>query len=343
MARRAHRLGALTLTLALALSCQTSDPPGGDAATAALVWPAAPARARIRFLAAIEGPADLGIRPGLLQRIWGWISGSETARLVRPHGLALDARGRLWVADPGARLVHVFDAARNRYTSLPEEGAPPFLSPIAVTHDAQGTAYVSDSAARLIRRFSPDGGHLGDWDAGGALVRPTGVAFDERTGLLWVVDTGSHRLLGLDAQGAIRRFIGGRGSENGHFNFPTHLTIDREGRFIVTDTLNFRVQIFSPDGEFVAALGELGDGPGSLSKPKGVALDRDGHVYVVDALFDNVQIFDGQGRLLLHFGDHGAGPGQFWLPAGVWIDGGDRIYVADAYNQRVQVFEYLGE
>jgi DNA-binding beta-propeller fold protein YncE len=342
---RAAGLGALALALVLALElgCQTSDPLDGEPATAAPVWPPAPARARIRFVTAIAEPADLGIRPGLLRRLWGWIAGSEEEHLVRPHGLALDARGRLWVVDPGARRVHVFDAVRRRHMSLPREGAPPFVSPIAVTHDARGTAYVSDSAARRIRRFSPDGEDLGDWDGGSALVRPTGVAFDERTGLLWVADTGSHRLLGLDARGAIRRSIGGRGSGHGRFNFPTHVTIDPAGRFVVTDTLNFRVQILSPEGEFLAELGELGDGPGSLSKPKGVALDRDGHVYVVDAMFGNVQIFDEQGRVLLYFGSQGAGPGEFWLPAGVCIGGGDRIYVADAYNQRVQVFEYLGE
>jgi len=341
--RSSHWLAASSLILALALACQTSGPPEGDAAAPGPVWPAAPARARIRFVTAIERPADLGIRPGLLRRIWNWISGSETRRLIRPHGVALDARGRLWVVDPGARLVHVFDPVRHRYKSLPDDDVEPFRSPIAVTHDARGTAYVSDSARRSIRRFSSDGEHLGDWDAGGALVRPTGVAFDERTGLLWVADTGSHRLLGLDAQGEIQRFIGGRGSGNGRFNFPTHITIDPAGRFVVTDTLNFRVQILSPEGEFLAELGELGDGPGGLSKPKGVALDRDGHVYVVDALFGNVQIFDEQGRVLLYFGGQGAGPGQFWLPAGVCIGADDRIYVADAYNQRVQVFEYLGE
>ena len=328
------------LVVCFGMACQTPSPAQEAAGPR---WPAEPATARIRWVTEIRQPADMGIRPGWLRRLWDWVAGHEEARMIRPHGVAVDAGGRLWVTDPGARRVHVFDPVKGQYKSLPGEDVDPFGSPIGVTHDPAGVAYVSDSARNLIRRFAPDGAHLGDWDAGGALARPTGVAFDERTGLLWVADTGSHRLLGLDSEGRIRRYIGDRGKEHGLFNFPTHVTIGPSGRMVVTDTLNFRVQIFSPEGEPLAALGEVGDGPGSLSRPKGVALDGEGHIYVVDALFDNIQIFDERGRLLLFFGDHGAGPGEFWLPAGMCIVGGDRIYVADAYNQRVQVFEYLAQ
>lgn len=338
-------VGSLALATAVGATagCQTPAPPSPSASVSpAPVWPPGAGPARIRWLAEVRGPADLGIQPGRLTRLWRWISGSETPRLVRPHGVAVDARGRLWVADPGARLVHVFDPVRRKYTTIPKRGDAPLLSPVAVTHDGRGTAYVTDSAAGLIRRFDPDGRALGDWGRG-ELVRPTGAAFDSQAGLLWVVDTGSHKLVVYDEQGHIDRNVGERGSGVGRFNFPTHLTIDPGGRLFVTDTLNFRVQVLSPMGEPLFAFGEAGDGPGALSKPKGVALDRDGHVYVVDGMFDNVQIFDQEGRVLLHFGERGAGPGQFWLPAGLCIAAGSRIYVADGYNQRVQVFEYLGE
>ncbi len=316
-----------------------SDP---DAALSGLVWPRGPSQARIRWVSEIKGPADLGIRNGVVRRLLNWLSGKEPPRMVRPHDVDVDVRGRLWVTDPGARCIHVFDLKGGRYQVLPKRSRDKILSPIAVTHDTAGTAYVSDSALGVILRFDGRGNMLPSWDAGGELVRPTGVAFDPEGGLLWVVDSGAHHLVALDKKGAVARVVGSRGEGPGKFNYPTHLSIDGAGRLYVTDTLNFRIQVLSSLGVPLSTLGRAGDGPGALFRPKGVDVDSDGHIYVVDALFENVQIFDDQGRLLLYFGDPGAGAGQFWLPAGLHVANGRRIYVADGYNKRVQVFEYLG-
>ncbi len=339
-----QRICAIALVGLLAAACQAPTPsPLETGETLDLVWPQPPAPARIRYRFEIRSPVDLGIRPSLLRRVLNWLSGRERPRLVRPHALAIDPDGRLWVTDPGARRVHVFDPKKSSHRSLPRRGDAPLFSPIAVTHDAEGVAYVTDSARAVIRRFDRNGHALGAWGSEAGLIRPTGAAFDSATQTLWVVDTGSHRIVACDARGQILRSIGERGSAIGQFNYPTHLALAPDGRLLVTDTLNFRVQIFSPTGEPLGTIGELGDGPGSLSKPKGVALDQDGHIYVVDALFDNIQVFDEAGQLLLHFGEPGSEPGTFWLPAGIHITQGRMIYVADAYNQRIQVFEYLGE
>lgn len=338
--RRAFVVALITL---LVTGCQTASAPSVVDEGQRLVWPDPPASARIRFLFDVRSPSDFGIRPNLFRRLLNWVSGREVPRLIRPHALSTDPDGRLWVTDPGARLIHVFDPKQMDYRSLPRRGDPPVVSPIAVTHDSKGVTYVTDSALNVVHRFDRDGHALETWGAEANLIRPTGAAFAPLSRTLWVVDTGHHRVVGFDERGRIVRTIGARGSSAGKFNYPTHLTIAPDGRLFVTDTLNFRVQIFSPTGEPLGTIGELGDGPGSLSKPKGVALDRDGHVYVVDALFDNVQIFDAEGRLLLHFGNAGSKPGAFWLPAGIHITDGRTIYVADSYNQRIQVFEYLGE
>ena len=339
-----RRACGILLVALLGVACQThSPPPSAIDEGLDLVWPQPPASARVRYEFDVRSPVDFGIRPNFLRRFLNWVSGREVSRLVRPHGLSTDPDGRLWVTDPGARLIHVFDPIEMNYLSLPRRGDPPLVSPIAVTHDSKGVAYVTDSARAIIRRFDRSGHALEAWGAAAGLIRPTGAAFDRLSQTLWIVDTGRHRVLGFDVGGQVVRTIGERGSTIGKFNFPTHLALAADGRLLVTDTLNFRVQIFSPTGEPLGTVGDLGDGPGSLSKPKGVAVDRDGHIYVVDALFDNLQVFDEDGRLLLHFGSSGSGPGEFWLPAGVHIAEGRTIYVADAYNQRIQVFEYLGE
>ncbi len=306
------------------------------------VWPGPPERARIVWESEIRGPGDVGIEPSFASRVWNWISGRDTPRLLRPYGISVGPDNRLWISDPGAGVVHVFDRDNGRHQVLPDPDDESMQSPIGIAHDNDGITYVSDSVRAHIRRFDSSGKSLEPWDADGALQRPTGLAFEAKTQRLWVVDTMRHEVLALDSNGNIVVAFGGRGSEPGRFNYPTHVALDDKGRLYITDSLNFRVQIMSVRGEVLGSIGKLGDGPGHLSKPKGVAVDGDGHIYVVDAAFDNVQIFDEDGRVLLYFGQRGSARGEFWLPSGIFISGGERIYVGDSYNKRVQVFRYLG-
>lgn len=82
------------------------------------------------------------------------------------------------------------------------------------------------------------------------------------------------------------------------FNYPTFITIDRDGRLYVTDTGNFRVQIFDKEGRYIKDFGKPGNKGGFFARPKGVAIDSEGNIYVVDAMFQNVQIFNREGELL---------------------------------------------
>jgi DNA-binding beta-propeller fold protein YncE len=307
-----------------------------------LAWPPPPAAARIRYVASIEGPADVGAGPSLLGRVFGVLAGrGRQPRLLRPNGLATDARGRLIVADTEQRIVHVFDPARRRY--MPLEGVT-FGSPVGVAVGPDDTVYVTDSALRRVFAFTPAGrlrATLGLVRGEPALVRPTGIAVG-RDGLIRVVDTVAASIVTLAPDGRILRTIGRRGHDAGEFNYPAHLAIDRAGLLHVVDSLNARVQVVRDDGTFVREFGHRGNGTGDFDKPKGVAVDADGHVYVAEALHDVFQVFDEAGRLLLVVGGSGSAPGRFALPSGLHIDGRGRVYVADALNGRVQVFQYVG-
>jgi DNA-binding beta-propeller fold protein YncE len=169
--------------------------------------------------------------------------------------------------------------------------------------------------------------------------RPTGLAFDPGNNRLYVADTQAHTIHVFSHDGEPLFIIGKRGSQNGEFNFPSHLTFV-ENRLFVNDTMNFRVQIFNPEGQHLSTFGEHGSEPGFFSQPKGLAVDSAGHVYVADAIKNHIQIFDQEGRFLLRFGGDGDQPGTFNMPTGLAI-WNDMIYVADSYNHRVQVFQYL--
>lgn len=304
-----------------------------------LVWPAPPAEPRIRYVRTLAGPHDAGIRKSFFGRLAEAVFGRTPAYLIRPTGVA-ERDGVLYVADPGAQAVWIFDLPKQRFARVTRVGGAALASPVAVSVGPDRAVFVADSALRRVFLLSREG-KLIKTIAGEDLERPAALAYDEAAGRLYVADSAGHRIVVYRMDGARALTWGRRGSGDGEFNFPTHLALDRSGTLLVTDALNFRIQAFDQQGRFLWKMGRHGDGSGDLASPKGVAADSLGHLYVVDALFDAVQLFDRDGTLLLGFGERGVRPGQFSLPGGIFISSKDRIYVADSYNQRVQVFDFL--
>src|ERR671934_991862 len=203
-----------------------------------------------------------------------------------------------------------------------------------------GTVFVADATLKRVFGYGRDGRMTIAIGHDGELQNPSGLTIDRNHQQLYVADAKKHQVLCYSAvDGSFIRAIGKRGVERGEFNFPTNLSVDRQGRLYVADTLNFRIQVFDSSGEVVKTIGTQGDGPGHFNRAKGVGVDGDGHIYVADTSFNNFQIFDGDGSLLLFIGGTGTGPGEFLLPAGLCVDDEDRIYVADQGNARVQVFQ----
>jgi DNA-binding beta-propeller fold protein YncE len=334
----ATRRRGLALLLLLA-GCAPARPPTPAPASPGLVWPPPPAPPRVRFVQSISEPGDLGLHPSWWRRVLTVLVGPLPQDMVRPVAVAVQG-GRIAVADPGVPAVHLF--APDGYRRLTAAGATALVSPVGVALAVDGSLFVADSALGRVLRYDADGDPRGAIEDP-ELRRPTGLAWSEAEGRLYVTDTLAHRISVYDRAGARVATIGHRGTGAGELNYPGFLALGPGGELLVSDVLNFRVVAFAPDSERVAwSFGRAGDGSGDLARPKGVAVDARGHVYVADALFDAVQIFDRKGHLLLAVGARGRGPGQFWMPAGLCTDGADRLYVADAYNRRVQVFEYVG-
>lgn len=305
-----------------------------------LIWPAPPEPARISFTRSISSPSDIGAKRGFFKRVVEFVLGSETNDIIKPYGIAVDSGGRVIVADTAFKRIHIYDTKAGKYKYIDDAGKQDLISPISVAVDAEDNIFVTDSMARRVFVFNAKGKPVSSFEAG---TRPTGLAVDKRAGLVYVVDTGGHRVDVYDLKGRKLRSVGGWGQEAGDFNFPVDIFLSEEGELFVVDTMNYKVQVFDREGNLKGRFGQHGDGTGDFGRPKGIAVDSDGHIYVADALFDTVQIFDREGRYLLSFGTLGSDRGEFWMPGGVFIDGGNNIYVADTFNRRVQVFEYLGD
>jgi DNA-binding beta-propeller fold protein YncE len=276
---------------------------------------------------------------GFFKKVARFMFGERVESIVKPYGIAVDSKERMIVVDSAAASVHIFDPLKGKYRLIDQGRGFDFLSPIGVAVDVNDNIYVSDSIQGKVFVFN----HRGRFQfAIEGLIRPTGLAIDNDDHILYVVDTVAHNIKIYDLRGTYIKTIGGRGNDEGEFNFPTDIFVAGKGDIYVIDSMNFRVQKFNNDGRFLMTIGSHGDGTGDMGRPKGVAVDPFGYIYVVDAIFDTVQIFDQEGDFLLNFGSTGSGPGEFWLPSGIYVDAKARIYVSDSYNKRVQIFEYLG-
>ena len=113
-------------------------------------WPPPPAAKRLVFLESFSGPEQLGLRErGLRPTLKRLLFGRERREIGRPYGVAATAGAeKICVADPGRRVVHVFDRGARRYAELKGRKGEDFLSPIGVALDGSGNLFVSDSAAR---------------------------------------------------------------------------------------------------------------------------------------------------------------------------------------------------
>ena len=312
--------------------------PEASVPAAALVWPAPPAPARVRFVKQVAQPADWGLARTGFAGFMDRLTGQRPFHFVRPTSVA-ERRGTLYVADPGTPALAILEAGSDHERVLDRIGRDTLASPVAVALGPGDSIFLADSALKKVLVLDAAGQPLRAIGGEGRLARPAGLAYDARADRLYVADSQAHRILVFNAAGAFLGSFGSNGAAAGEFNFPTHLALTRAGDLVVTDTLNFRVQVVGPRGEPKLAFGRPGDGAGDFAAPKGVSVDSEGNLYVVDARFDAVQIFDDRGTLLLGFGSAGTRAGEFWLPNGLFIGADDRIYVADAYNQRISVFE----
>lgn len=327
-----------------------------------IVWPNPPAIARIMWKQQFTGekidPAAAKQAAAKPKAKWmDRLAGTKTQgekqadipfQLLRPFGIAVDSKGKIYVADQSVGAVFIFNTENSDVEMIRNKHEASFGLIYGMAMDDNDRLFVTDLKLRHVAVFNSK--HQEETSFGAdVLARPGGVAVDTENRLLYVVDTESDVVAVFDADTfKLLRRIGTPGKKHtltapGTFSLPSCVAVDKEGNVFVTDTFNDRVEMFDADGGFIRAWGKNGDGPGYFQRPKGLAVDPDGHVWVVDGAQDRVQVFNNEGQLLIYFGEHGEWPGMFMQANDIAIDKANRVFVSEQFLGRVQMFRYVSD
>src|SRR5579871_1767982 len=253
--------------------------------------------------------------------------------------------------------------------------------PTAITVTANGVIYFCDtgnSTVRMIKNgiikpvagngtagFSGDGGPA----TSAQLNRPSGVAYDDTDGSVYISDTANQRIRRVKPDGTIVTLAGtgtaGFSGDNGpataaQINAPNGLgmqftdstndvfTSAGAQYLYVADSGNNRIREIDLQAGTIKTL--VGDGStATLNTPVGVAYSPAfNQLYISDTLNNRIRVADASSGAVATLGGSTAGfsgdggkvgSAQFNSPRNIWTDANLNIYVADLGNNRIRMID----
>jgi len=281
--------------------------------------------------------------------------GASSVWVESPLGVALDAEGNVFVADPCNKRIQEFDSSGHFITKW--EFREFRDGPRRIALDSSGNLYICllGSEGYRVHKFDPAGTALADWEIEGSsswLVRYHGIALGD-DGSLYLADPDMPGIRKYDPSGKLLLKWGSQGMGPGEFLWPADIVTDSAGNVLVADCANRRVQKFNPSGELLEEWIPPRSRKGHFRSPRGVAVDSKGNVYVGDTDNYRVQKFDGDGGFLMEWPTIQLSNQplnriqKFDDPWAVAVDRAGSVYVADRYSHRIQKFDpsgkFLGE
>jgi DNA-binding beta-propeller fold protein YncE len=333
--------------------------------------------------------------------------------MARPRAVYVDSSGRLWVAELSNNRVLRFDNAASKANGANADGVlgqPDFTSkssacnqhgmysPMGETVDSDGRLYVSDTLNSRVLVFenaatkaNGDGadyvlgqanfttctGNSGSISAA-SLVLPTGLTYDQLTGVLWVTDDGNSRVLMFGTPPMAASLVLGQPDftssawNTGQTGMagPYSMAVDPlSGKVFVSDFWQNRVLRFASVSALsngAAAESVLGQADfssvypnrggstaaNSLYYPKDVFVDSAGRLWVADSYNNRILRFDHAsakalgaaadgllGQALFSTSSSATTRNGMNVPTGLTVDSNGRLWVGDLSNNRVLRFD----
>ena len=161
---------------------------------------------------------------------------------------------------------------------------------------------------------------------------PCGIAITGE--IVYVAESGGHRIHKLTTGGEFLGTFGQKGSNVGEFITPWGINISPEGNVYVADTSNNRIQIFYSDW----TLSHIIDGKDqSFSSPKDISFDLSGDVHVVAYGSNSVKVFTCDGQFVRKYGET-----HLKNPNGIAIDSAGYSLVTNSASHSLSIFNPSG-
>jgi hypothetical protein len=257
-------------------------------------------------------------------------------------------------------------------------GAGQFNTPVGVAvNQATGDVYVADGVNQRVEEFDAHGNFIEGFGWGvadgasaletctttcqkglsgggpGEFSSPIGVAVDQSTGDVYVVDLSNHRVQRFSSSGSFQLMFGGGvnqttganvcaaadlsggdtcgagtvGTGNGQFGrwaVDTFVAVGSTGTVYVADLANGRVQEFDSSGSYTGQVTV----PSTSSAPVALAVNSAGDLYLVEAGVSGVTEYDPSGATLATLDASG-------FPKALAVDASDEVFVYDGGTPNV--------
>ncbi|MFN2631854.1 MAG: NHL repeat-containing protein [Thermoanaerobaculia bacterium] len=293
-------LGLLLAAAAASSGCRKTETTGGARASAS---------------PSPTVPADLS--PHLSEKPGS--SAPSFAGLRFPRGIAVDGRGRVWVADFGNAAVRLFDAAGGLFGGWGGHGEGTWAMKDPCGIAVRGNSvYVADTWRSGVERFTDAGQFQAKLAAD--LYGAHGIAA-AANGIVYVADTGNNRIIVCNADLTGPKAIGKSGAGPEQFASPVAVAVGPSGDVYVTDTGNRRIQVLDASGKFKTSWKFAGWGANAEAY---VDTDADGSLFVSDPVAGAVVMLDRKGVERRRWTADGEGK-KFARPTGVAVDRKNRI------------------
>jgi sugar lactone lactonase YvrE len=292
----------------------------------------------------------------------------SAARFSRPHNLAVDGAGNVYVADMNSHTIRKVTTTGVVTTLAGTAGAPGsadgtgaaarFNSPSGVAVDRTDNIYVADAGNRTIRKITVNG--VVTTRASSAGPFPLSSVAIDRGDNIYVADAGNHTIGKVIATGIVMTWAGAAsraGSADGsgtaaRFYVPSGVAVDSTGNVYVADSGNCTIRKITPAGVVTTLAGSARscgtvDGTGAEARfdfPYGLALDGAGNLYVTDIFSCTIRKVTPTGGVTTLAGsadltgsaDGTSGEARFDSPYGMAVDGAGNVYVADVKNHIIR-------
>lgn len=305
-----------------------------------VVYPLPPDTPRVQWLGTYASQDDF-TKSGF-QVFWEGVGGKpQLATFKSPFGIVADSRGLIYVADPLAGSLLVYDLEKKEVNNYSDRSY--FSQPFGVAVDGADNLYVVDGKKKHVLVFNAERQFLSVIGGPADFKGPAFVKVDDVRDRVYVSDALGNKIVVFSREGKKLFEIGPKITETDSLYNPQGMAIDKDGNLFVAEMLRARISVLSPAGELLRSFGVRGDAAYEFEAPKDLAFDSDGNLWVADNRRTEIYTYTPAGELLLATGSGSrlnTGPLSFSSPTSISIDAQDRVLVTDRLNRRFMVWQY---